>query len=172
MKKLFSLTLCLAMTATMLVGCGKKDPAPTVKTPEELTTLYTQAINNHGGEMLEYNPVITEVKQDDMSGMMMEFLGLRDEDYRAFAISMSMMNIQAYAIAAVAPAEGKEDSVKAALQGYIDTQISAFETYLPGPYENAKNARLETLSDGTVLLVMCEEQDSVFEGISKDILAQ
>ena len=35
----------------------------------------------------------------------------------------------------------------------------------------ASNARLETLEDGTVLLVMCQDQDAVFDAIRDTILA-
>ena len=83
---------------------------------------------------------------------------------------MSMMNVKAYGIAAVMPAEGKEEAVTEALQGYIDRQQQSFETYLADQYEVAKNARLETLEDGTVLMVMCEDQDTIFDGISSSIL--
>ena len=30
----------------------------------------------------------------------------------------------------------------------------------------AENARLETLEDGTILLVMCQDQDTVFDAIA------
>ena len=36
-------------------------------------------------------------------------------------------------------------------------------------YEIASNARLETLEDGTILLVMCEDQDAVFDAIRDTI---
>ena len=62
-------------------------------------------------------------------------------------------------------------AVKEGLQAYIDRQQQNFEMYLQDQYEVAKNARLETLEDGTVLMVMCEDQDSVFEAISDAILA-
>lgn len=111
--------------------------------------------------MVEYNPVITEKKEDDGSAMLLEMLGLDTGDMTAFGISASMMNVKAYAIAAVMPAEGKADAVKEGLQGYIDQQKSSFEMYLADQYEVAKNARLETLEDGTILMVMCEDQDTV-----------
>ena len=98
-------------------------------------------------------------------------LGLKQEDMTAFGISMSMMNVQAYGIAAVMPAEGKEEAVTQALQGYIDQQKAAFENYLADQYEIAGAARLETLSDGTVLMVMCSDQDTVFDAIKTAIEA-
>ena len=39
------------------------------------------------------------------------------------------------------------------------------QMYLADQYEIAQAARLETLSDGTILLVMCQDQDKVFERI-------
>lgn len=174
MKKLLSLALALALSATVLAGCsnqngGGSSSAPVEKTPEELTQLYADAITANGGEMVEYNPVVSAVSEDDMSAMLLELLGLTAEDMTAFGISASMMNVQAYGIAAVMPAEGKEDAVKEGLQGFIDRQKQSFETYLANQYEVAENAKLETLEDGTVLMVMCQDQDTVFDAIKAAI---
>jgi putative heme iron utilization protein len=79
------------------------------------------------------------------------------------------MNVKAFGIAAVMPAEGKTDAVVEALQSFIDTQKMNFEFYLADQYEVAENAKLETLTDGTVLMVMCEDQDAVYDNIVKAI---
>ncbi|RHR11148.1 DUF4358 domain-containing protein [Pseudoflavonifractor sp. AF19-9AC] len=172
MKKILAFALTLALSLTVLAGCSSGTKASD-KTPEELTQLYTDAITANGGEMVEYNPVISEISEEDpLGGVILESLGLTQEDMTAFAISMSMMNVKAYGIAAIMPAEGKEETVAQALQGYIDRQQQNFETYLADQYEVAKNAHLETLEDGTVLMVMCEGQDAVFEGISSSILGK
>ena len=169
MKKMLALVLALTMTAGVLAGCSSQNAAST-KTPEELRQLYSDAITQNGGEMAQVNPPITQVSEEDpMSAMILESLGLTEEDMSAFDISISMMNVKAYGIAAVMPAEGREEAVKEALQGYIDRQRSSFETYLADQYAVAENARLETLSDGTVLMVMCEDQDTVFDAISTAI---
>lgn len=166
MKRVWTLCLSLILMAALLAGCGGTDQtAGSGKTPEELTQAYTDAITQNGGEMVEYNPVVTEVREDDGSAMILEVLGLKQEDMTAFAASVSLMNVKAYGIAAVMPAEGKAETVTAGLQSFIDLQKSSFEQYLPDQFEVAKNARLETLADGTVLMVMCEDQDAVFEGI-------
>lgn len=167
MKKIIS--LALAMTMMVLAGCSAKTEAPAAKTPEELAALYTSAITENGGEMVEYNPVITEAKEDDGSAFLLETMGLKAEDMTAFGISVSMMNVKAYGIAAVMPAEGKEETVKSALQSYIDTQKMNFEFYLADQYEIAENARLETLADGTILMVMCQDQDTVLDAIAAAI---
>ena len=165
MKKIVTAALALALALTALAGCSSKPAAPAAKTPEELTQLYADAINQSGSEMVQYNPVISEVKEDDMSAMILETLGLTAEDMTAFGISMSMMNVKAYGIAAVMPAEGKTDTVKAALQNFIDFQQQSFDQYLADQYEIAKSAKLETLADGTILMVMCENSDAVYEAI-------
>lgn len=164
MKKIVALlTAALLMTAA-LTGCGQKQE--TNRAPEELTQIYSQAIAQYGGEMVEYNPVISQVdKEDAMNAMILESMGLKAEDMVAFGVSGSMMNVKAYGIAAVMPAEGREAVVTEGLQGFIDRQKSSFETYLPDQYAVAESARLETLKDGTVLMVMCEDSDSVFDNI-------
>lgn len=169
MKKILTAALALALTLTALTGCSGKTEAPQSKAPEELTQIYADAITQNGGEMVQYNPVISEVKEDDMSAMILESLGLTAEDMTAFGISMSMMNVKAYGIAAVMPAEGKTEAVKEALQGFIDNQQQSFEQYLADQYEIAKSAKLETLADGTVLMVMCENSDTVYEAIKSAI---
>ena len=173
MKKLFAMALVAALSLSVLAGCGgtaeNSGTTEQTKTPEEITALYKESITANGGEMVEYNPVISEAKEDDGSAMLLEMMGLKAEDMTAFGISTSMMNVKAFGIAAVMPAEGKEEAVKSALQGFIDQKCMEFETYLVDQYEVAKNARLETLKDGTVLMVMTEGQDQVFEAIAAGI---
>lgn len=170
MKKILS--FALAMSILVLSGCSQQTQSGAEKTPEELTTLYAESITEFGGEMVEYNPVVTEVEEDTDSAMLLEAMGLNTEDMTAFAFSSSMMNVKAYGIAAVMPAEGKEEDVKAALQSFIDGKQSSFEFYLEDQYEVACNARLETLDDGTVLMVMTADQDTVYDGISSAILGK
>lgn len=155
MKKMIAL-LAAALTLTaVLTACGQKQES---RTPEELTQVYADALTENGGEMVEYNPVISKVDSEDpVSAMILESMGLKEEDMTAFGVSGSMMNVKAYGIAAVMPAEGKEEAVKEGLQGFIDRQKSSFETYLADQYAVAESARLETLEDGTVLMVMCED---------------
>ena len=120
--------------------------------------------------MVEYNPVISRFDPEDgASALALESLGLAEEDVEAFGASVSLMNTQAYGIAAVRPVQGKTDAVRKALQGYVDRQQSSFELYLPDQYQVAQGARLETLEDGTVLLVMCQDADTVFEAIRGDL---
>ena len=119
MKKILALALALTLSLTALAGCsGKEDNKTPDKTPEELAQLYSDAITQNGGELVEYNPVFTQEGVDeDMNAMILESMGLVKEDMTAFAVSGSMMNVKAYGIAAVMPAEGKEEAVQ---EGLID----------------------------------------------------
>lgn len=164
MRKMFAVFASLLLLTGALVGCGQKQE--TGRTPEELTQLYAQAITQYGGEMAENNPVITrETSAEGMNAMILESMGLAPEDMTAFAVSGTLMNVKAYGIAAVMPVQGKENAVTEGLQGFIDRQKSSFETYLVDQYVIAEDARLEKLKDGTVLMVMCEDADSVFDEI-------
>ena len=162
MKKMFAAFACILLLTVS--GCGQKQE--TSRTPEELTLVYAQAITQAGGEMVEYHPVISQVDPEDTTNaMLLESMGLQTEDMVAFGVSGSIMNVKAYGIAAVMPAQGKEAAVTQGLQGFIDRQKSSFETYLADQYAVAQSARLETLEDGTVLMVMCEDSDTVFDAI-------
>lgn len=109
-------------------------------------------------------PVIN-LPQDDMAAFLFPMLGFDPDNAQGFAISVSPMNVQAYGIAAILPVEGQEEAVMAGLQQFKDSKISEFETYLADQMEVAQAARLETLEDGTILLVMCQDQDTVFDAI-------
>lgn len=176
MKKILTVILTLALALGLLASCGQKGngdastpQTPAVRTPEELTQLYTGAINNCGSEGVEYNPPVDQAGDD--TELLFQMMGLNADDMTAFSISASMMNVQAYGIALVMPAEGKEQAVTDALQNYIEQQKTNFENYLADQYEVANSARLETLSDGTVAMVMCEGQDAIFDSIKAAVEA-
>ena len=110
-------------------------------------------------------PVMTS----DADEYTLSMLGLTAEDMESYALSISLMNVKAYGIAAIKPAEGKEQTVVDGLNSFVELQQQNFEQYLVDQYEIAKAAKVETLSDGTVLLVMCEDAETVFESIKTAI---
>lgn len=166
MKRSTAIALLLTL---LLTGCtGKQDEEKTL-TPEERTQLYETAITSARDEEInQANPPLTSTEEDG-ADMVFSLLGVSPDDMSAYALSVSLMNIRAYAVAAIYPAAGKEDVVLEGLRAFVDNQKAAFELYLADQYEIAVNARLETLEDGTVLLVMCEGQDAVFDAISDAI---
>ena len=168
LKRTLSLVLSLALALGLLAGCGQKNETPGGKTPEELAQLYADAVNNCGSEMVQYNPVISQYDPEanpDID-LLLEMLGLTAEDMSAFALSVSMMNVKAYGIVLAMPAEGKEQTVLDALNGFVANQQTSFEHYLADQYEVAKAAKVETLADGTVVMVMCENSDQVYDAIT------
>ena len=164
MKRFFSLIL---LPILLLTGCSSAPESQL--TAQERTELYRSAIQSARDQAAnDAFPIITSA-EDDTASFLLELMGLSAEDMSAFAISASAMNVKAYGIAAVYPAEGKDEAVKEALEGFVDRQKQSFEQYLADQYDIANNARLETLEDGTILLVMCEGQDEVFTAIRSAI---
>ena len=198
LKKITALMLALVLVLGAFAGCsGNKDAspspdtestapessAPESETPEssepedsagfdaELSQTYADAItSSRSDEDNEYNGVVSS-PDDESAQMLLDVLGLSADDMDAFAVSVSVMNVKAYGIAVVKPAEGKEDTVKNSLQNFIDGQKQSFEHYLVDQYEVASSAKLEVLDDGTVVLVMCEDSDTVFDNIVKALEA-
>ena len=154
MRRTLSLTLSALLLALALAGCADGKPAESPKTPEEMTAAYKAAIEGaRSEEDNEYNTILTS-----------------SDDETAYAISVSAMNVRAYGVAAILPAAGKEDLVLEGLNSFVENQKRSFEQYLADQYEIAKEAKVGTLEDGTVLLVMCENQDAVYDSI-KDALS-
>lgn len=100
-----------------------------------------------------------------------QVVGFTASDVDEIAMSVSLINIKAYGIVIAKPAEGCADTVKAGLQAFIDNQCASFETYLADQYEIAKNANLETLDDGTIVMVMCKDADAVYDAIVASLAA-
>ena len=161
--------LPLALSLALLAGCSGGDkPALSA---EARTQLYETAIEDaRDAETNDALPVLSD-KADEQLPLYLDLMGLAPDDVDAFALSASLMNVRAYGIAAVYPAQGREEAVREGLEGFIDRQKQSFEQYLADQYDIASNARLETLEDGTVLLVMCQDQDAVFDAIRDTILA-
>ncbi len=171
MKRILSLALTAVLGLSMLVGCSPKsdDPGADGETPSALTERYTTAINSaRDEEMNNIVPVINEEEDDDAS-YILSLIGLTPEDMTAYALAISPMNVKAYGIAVIRPAADKEETVKTALQTFIDTQKTNFETYLADQYEIANAAQLETLEDGTIIMVMSEDHEQIFNSIKASL---
>ncbi len=99
--------------------------------------------------------------------MMLQTMGLDGETLDAYAFSMSMMNVRAYAVGIFLPAEGQADAVMAALEEYVSLQQQAFEQYLEDQYTVAKGALLRTLPSGEIVLIMCDGAPDVMAAVEK-----
>lgn len=108
---------------------------------------------------------------DNQSQLILSLIGILPEDAEAYALSISPMNVKAYGIAIVKPAEGKQEVVETGLNGFLETQRKNFETYLPDQYEIAKAGTVNTLDDGTVVMVVSENSDAIYDSIVKSLNA-
>ena len=152
---------------------GEPSEAPETETPETETpaagALADAITAARTDEENEAYPVFAD--KDAVEDAYYQVVGFTAADVDELAMSVSLINIKAYGIVIARPAEGCADTVKAGLQAFIDTQCANFETYLADQYEIAKNAKLETLDDGTIVMVMCENADTVYEAIVSAISA-
>ena len=108
---------------------------------------------------------------DEVANMMMPLLGLEDDMYDDFAASVSGMMVRVYGVAIVKPAEGKTQDVVDALDAYVQSQQKSMEHYLEDQYQIASAARVATVPTGEVVMVCCEDSDTVFENIRKALAA-
>ena len=165
MKRMLSLSLSALLLLSALAGCGSKDAGTTSRTPEEATEAYQTAIESaRDAELNEAIPVITST-EDDTASLVLPLIGITDENTDAFAVAVSPMNIKAYGVAAILPAEGKSEEVLEGVNAFVEQQKQNFQQYLMDQYDIANAAKVETLEDGTILLVMCEDQDTVLDAI-------
>ena len=146
------------------------EPSTAPETEAPATSVLADAItSSRTDEENEAYPVFSD--KAAIEDAYYQVVGFTAADVDDIAMSVSLINIKAYGIVIARPAEGCADTVKAGLQAFIDTQCANFETYLADQYEIAKNAKLETLDDGTIVMVMCENADTVYEAIVSAISA-
>ena len=167
-----------------LVGCGKTGdsgkPAAS-STPKD----YTQVLHDaRSAEDNEYYMIFTkgtdgrytaqygyskdyEADQlnEEVANMMMPMLNLEDDMVDDFAASLSTMMVQSYGLAIVKP--GKTQDVVDALNAYVESEQQSMEHYLEDQYQIAKNAKVETVPSGEVVLVCCEDSDTVLANLKK-----
>lgn len=129
---------------------------------EVSTALAEAVVASRDEEANMYIPLIVS-EEDPLSQFIMPMLGFTAEDTQGFALGVSAMNVQAYAVVAVVPAEGKEETILQGLEGFKALKIQDFTNYLADQLEIAETSHIETLDDGTIVLVMCENQDEVLE---------
>ena len=142
-----------------------EQPAETpVQGGSDLSAGFVNAITSARSEQENTDrPIIA--KGGDVNDLYWDTLGFAAADVSDYAFSLSLMNTQAYCVGVFKPVDGKADAVYNGLKAYIDRTIQSFTNYLPDQLVYAENARLEKLADGTVVIVMCENQDTVYDTI-------
>ena len=123
-----------------------------------------------GEPMLAVNP--NDMSAEDAASsiqMMLDTMGIDPATLDAYAFSMSMMNVRAYAIGVFKPAEGQAEAVQAAVESYVSLQRKSFENYLADQYEVAKGALIKTLPGGEIVLVMSEGAADIMANLEKTL---
>ena len=186
MKRIIA-TLLAGLVLFALVGCSSGKPsASQPAAPKDYTQILHDARSDEDNEYemiftkkdgkstaqygysAEYEP---DQLSDEIENMMMPLLGLEDGMYDDFAASVSGMMVKVYGVAIIKPAEGKTQDVVDAMDAYVQSQQQAMERYLEDQYEIASAARVETVPTGEVVMVCCEDSDTVFENIKKALAA-
>lgn len=146
---------------------------------EFLNTLDGVSVNSYNMDGKEYNEVTIEVPGTPMEKLVKkiqealslqggmdvnEYFTMQELDVSAFdeiVGEMPMINIRADVVVIAKWAEDADkEAGKAALKAVQDQMISNFETYLPGPYEVAKNGQIVESEDGKyVMLILSEDND-------------
>ena len=185
MKRLIA-ALLAGLTLFALVGCSAGSKADSAA-PKD----YSQILHDaRSAEDNEYYMIFTkgadgkytaqygyskdyEADQlhDEIANMMMPMLNLEDGMAEDFAASLSTMMVQSYGLAIVKPAEGRTQDVVDALNAYVESEQQSMEHYLEDQYQIAKNAKVETLPSGEVVLVCCEDSDTVLANLKKALAA-
>ena len=161
MKKILSIITVAVLAFGVFTACSSKGNSQTALTSEQLA----EVVNNSGSEMTEYNPAVA------FDGNLDAFMERQEWDKANFergAVSFSIMNVQAYTIAVVKPAEGQIETVKQYFADYKARTEKDFERYLEDQYEIAKSAVIDE-KDGYVIFVMDEDADSIAETIKSKI---
>lgn len=122
------------------------------------------------GESAVYTYLPSSMENDpeaaaQMADMVMQTLTLTLDQLQQYAFSISLINVKAYGVGVFMPAEGQTETVKAALEDFVVNQQKSFENYLADQYEIAKQAKVEVLPTGEVVLVMCENSSEAFSTI-------
>lgn len=185
MKRIIS-SLLAGLCLLALVGCSAGSKADSAS-PKD----YSQIIHDaRTDEDNEYDMIFTKGEDgkftaidgysaeyeadqlsDEVANMMMPLLGLEDDMYDDFAASVSGMMVRVYGVAIVKPAEGKTQDVVDAMDAYVQSQQKSMEHYLEDQYQIASAARVATVPTGEVVMVCCEDSDTVFENIKKALAA-
>ncbi len=160
-KKLIAAAMA-ALTVITMAGCAGKKPAREY-TAQELKEAIMASRDKESNEGL---PFATSDDTEE-NGMLFEFMQLPAEDIKTYAMSVSLMNVHAYAVGVLVPAEGKQEAVLKAVNSYVEGMQKSFESYLPNQYEITKKAIVKTQEDGSIILVMCEDSQTVYDNIVK-----
>lgn len=149
-----------------------EDPytAAIVASRDQETNDSLPVIGAKAGESAGYTYVPSSMENNPqdaarMADTVMQILMLTPDQLQQYAFSISLINVKAYGVGVFMPAEGQTDAVKAALEKFVSNTQQGLQNYLADQYEIAKQAKVEVLPTGEVVLVMCENSSEAFSTI-------
>ena len=163
MKKFLMIVLALMMALTT-IACGAKTDAPAAA-PE--VNVPVEDIANEIMQIPDMFPMLGFMGEDILTEMFGVDFSLLEE----YSLNDPMMNVHAHIVyVAKVKDVANMEAVKASFQTRLEAMQGMFEMYLPDQYDIACNAKLETLEDGTILMVMSPDQDQIFDSIKAAVL--
>lgn len=150
------LALCFCF---LLASCGGASGSTAAEPKDYAQILRDARSDDHNSAYA----IITTPEEDNFG--IMEAYALDPEAMEQYAVSISIMNTQAYGVMIVMPKEGQAETIKTAMQDFIQRQTDSFELYLEDQYQIAKDAKLETMPSGELVLVMSEDASAIMESI-------
>ena len=131
---------------------------------ESSTSALAEIITNNRDKELNDVIGIVDSSDDENAELSFSMLGIEESDMSEYAISLSPMNIKAYCVAIVKPADGKKDAVKEAFKTFKSSQEQAFEQYLQDQYKIAQDAVLTEVGD-YIVFAMCEDSSTFRDNV-------
>ena len=154
MKKIISVIMAGILSMSLLTACGGGKEATASYDVNEVLTTITDAV-----------PLAMpgEVTEEYLTIMM----GLDMADVANYAGMMAMVNVSADCVVVIEAAEGKIDTVKAALENTKQSIVNSFELYLPDQFEKAKAGRIVVKGNYAVLAIAGDNETIADKGVEE-----
>ena len=154
MKKIISVIMAGILSMSLLTACGGGKEATASYDVNEVLTTITDAV-----------PLAMpgEVTEEYLTIMM----GLDMADVANYAGMMAMVNVSADCVVVIEAAEGKIDTVKAALENTKQSIVNSFELYLPDQFEKANAGRIVVKGNYAVLAIAGDNETIADKGVEE-----
>lgn len=186
MKRITAVILAVCLMAATMAACGNSasassssasaaEPVDYAKVieqarSEDFNTAYAIIAGTSGNDAtLATNPNnISDADAKASIEMALDFYTMDSNTLcESYALSVSLMNVRSYAVGIFKPADGQKDAVLEKANEFKESQKTVQQNYLPDQYEIASNAIVKELPTGEIILVMCEDQDTVAKSIEE-----
>ena len=107
-------------------------------------------------------PMLMELDEESLEPI----LGIQKEDVEEFAIQLPMTIVSSQSYFIIKPKEGKKDTIKNAMNEYLENQEQQWSTYLAEQYELVKNRKETELGD-YLIYIISKDNDKVLNAIKE-----